>query len=77
MLKIVIIFTETSQESRKQYVSVTRYLMYLGLCISTCIIFQRSVVLAAVIGLSVAVYISVSEYVLNQPPTPNSIELRQ
>lgn len=55
---------------RRQRVFVTRYLTYLGLCIATCIIFQRSIALAAAIGLMVAVYISVSEYMLNEPNAP-------
>lgn len=63
-------FVDAEQETRKQQVLITRYLTYLGLCIATCIIFQRSVALAAVIGLVVAVYISVSEYMLNKPQTP-------
>ncbi|XP_014243710.1 cysteine-rich with EGF-like domain protein 2 [Cimex lectularius] len=43
----------------------TRYLTYLGLCIATCIIFQKNTLIASVIGLSVAVYVAVSEYMLS------------
>ncbi|KAL1130167.1 hypothetical protein AAG570_013105 [Ranatra chinensis] len=42
-----------------------RYFTYLGLCIATCIIFQKNTVIASVIGLSVAIYVSVSEYMLS------------
>jgi len=42
-----------------------RYLTYFGMCLSTCIIFQSSTSIAALVGLCVAVYISVSEYTLN------------
>jgi len=42
-----------------------RYLTYFGMCLSTCIIFQSSTPIAALVGLCVAVYISVSEYTLN------------
>lgn len=46
------------------YPNLTRYLTYLGLCITTCIIFPKNMVVASLIGLSVAVYISLSEYML-------------
>jgi hypothetical protein len=45
---------------------------YLGLCVATCIILNKNTTLAAVIGIAVAIYISVSEYVLNSPPTPKT-----
>lgn len=60
--------TDTSSEKRNQYVTFTRYLTYLGLCIATCIVLQSSTWLAALVGLAVAVYISVSEYWLNTNP---------
>jgi len=44
---------------------MTRYLTYAGLCIATCIIFQKNTLVASLIGLSVALYISVSEYFLS------------
>ena len=44
--------------------SNTRFFTYAGLCIATCIIFQRSVVVAGGLGFVVAVYISVAEYYL-------------
>ncbi|RZC33814.1 cysteine-rich with EGF-like domain protein 2, partial [Asbolus verrucosus] len=69
--------TDGEQVSRKQRVFFTRYMTYLGLCIATCIIFNKNTVLAAVIGIAVAVYISISEYVLNTPPTPKTDDLAQ
>lgn len=68
---------DAEQESRKQYVHLTRYLTYLGLCIATCIVFQKSVPLAAIIGLAVACYITMSEYILNTPPKPNATNLAE
>ncbi|KAF5284425.1 hypothetical protein FQR65_LT13559 [Abscondita terminalis] len=62
---------DSEQEQRKQHVFITRYLTYLGLCIATCIILQRNVMLAAIIGLCVGIYISISEYMLNTPAIPN------
>lgn len=47
---------------RKTHVSTARYLTYMGLCVATFIIFQKNVSIAAVIGLFVAIYITVSEY---------------
>lgn len=66
------LFPDAEQESRKHYVRLTRYLTYAGLCLATCIIFQRSIILAAIIGLAVAAYITTSEYILNSPPKPNT-----
>ena len=45
-------------------ISNSRFFTYLGLCIAACIIFQRSVAVAGVLGVVIAVYISVSEYYL-------------
>ncbi len=45
--------------------NITRYFTYLGLCVATCIIFQKNMSIAGVIGLAVAAYISVSEYLLS------------
>lgn len=69
--------SDGEQESRKWRAGVTRYLTYLGLCIATCIICQKNVVLASIIGLLVAAYISVSEYVMNKQPLPTGIDLSQ
>uniref|UniRef100_A0A8D8JAF0 Cysteine-rich with EGF-like domain protein 2 n=1 Tax=Culex pipiens TaxID=7175 RepID=A0A8D8JAF0_CULPI len=60
--------TDTSSEKRNQYVTFTRYITYAGLCIATCIVLQSSTWLAALVGLAVAVYISVSEYWLTTNP---------
>jgi len=35
-----------------------------GLCVATCIILQRNIYAASVIGLLVALYISISEYMI-------------
>lgn len=57
------------EDSRKQQsertLNFTRYITYLGLCVATCIVFQRNTVVASFIGLAVALYISISEYMLN------------
>nr|XP_022914956.1 cysteine-rich with EGF-like domain protein 2 [Onthophagus taurus] len=68
---------DEDKENRHNYVYWTRIITYLGLCVCTCIILQRNVVLAGIIGLCVAVYIAVSEYILNSPPTPISAEIPQ
>ncbi|XP_075223784.1 cysteine rich with EGF like domains [Lycorma delicatula] len=41
-----------------------RYLTYIGLCIATCIIFQKNPIVASLVGLSVAIYVTLSEYML-------------
>ncbi|EFA11210.1 cysteine-rich with EGF-like domain protein 2 [Tribolium castaneum] len=69
--------TDAEQESRKQHVFLTRYMTYLGLCVATCIIFNKNTILAAIIGIAVAIYISVSEYVLNSPPIPKTDDLAE
>lgn len=61
-----------TSERRQRYVSLTRYLTYFGLCIATCVIFQSSTTIAAIVGLAVALYISISEYWLNTTPSPSS-----
>lgn len=55
---------ESRSAQMSQRVTVTRYLTYLGLCVTVCIIFQKSTILAGVLGLLVTMYISVSEYML-------------
>lgn len=52
----------------------TRYITYLGLCIATCIIFQKNTVVASIIGLAVAMYVSVSEYMMQSVLTPSQQE---
>ncbi|KAJ8679280.1 hypothetical protein QAD02_015067 [Eretmocerus hayati] len=49
---------------RKSTENWARYVTYLGLTVATCIILQRNVYAAGVIGLFVAIYISVSEYMI-------------
>ncbi|KAK2585182.1 hypothetical protein KPH14_009894 [Odynerus spinipes] len=49
---------------RKKQENLARYATYLGLCIATCIILQRNIYAASVIGILVATYISVSEYMI-------------
>lgn len=61
---------DSSEESRRNFVSFSRYLTYLGLCIATCIILNKNTYLAAFIGSCVAIYITVAEYMLNSAPTP-------
>lgn len=58
-------FADLTSEKRSNYVTVTRYITYLGLCIATCVIFQSSTWLAALVGIAVACYISLSEYWLS------------
>lgn len=54
-----------SNFERNFQINTTRYLTYFGLCVATCIIFQRNIVIASIIGLTVAVYITASEYLLS------------
>ncbi|GJQ68014.1 hypothetical protein Trydic_g10659 [Trypoxylus dichotomus] len=68
---------DDSHEGRKQYIYYTRILTYLGLCIATCITYQKNVFVAAIIGLAVAIYITVSEYVLNVSSHPNTTDLAE
>ncbi|KAJ9578009.1 hypothetical protein L9F63_025130, partial [Diploptera punctata] len=56
---------DATEQNRDSRMNLTRYLTYAGLCIATCIIFQKNTVAASIIGLSVALYISVSEYFLS------------
>lgn len=53
--------------NEKNYVSysdITRYLTYAGLCFATYIVFQNSLWAASAIGICVAIYVTVSEYML-------------
>ncbi|CAH1103127.1 unnamed protein product [Psylliodes chrysocephalus] len=63
---------DSSEENRKTFASLSRYLTYLGLCIATCIIFNKSTYVAAIVGSCVAVYITVSEYTLNSGILPKA-----
>lgn len=61
---------DLTNEKRQSYVTFTRYLTYFGLCIATCVIFQSSTWIASLIGLAVALYITISEYWLHMNPAP-------
>ncbi|XP_055389428.1 cysteine-rich with EGF-like domain protein 2 [Condylostylus longicornis] len=60
---------DLTSEKREQWVTFTRFLTYLGLCVATCAIFHSSTYLAAFVGTIVAIYIAVSEYWLNTLPS--------
>ncbi|XP_037912939.1 cysteine-rich with EGF-like domain protein 2 isoform X2 [Hermetia illucens] len=62
-------FCNISHEKRDQYVTLTRYLVYLGLCIAIAVIFQSSTWIGAIVGVAVALYISASEYWLHSSPS--------
>ncbi|CAG0882775.1 unnamed protein product [Cyprideis torosa] len=55
---------DTTPKQKESLEAWTRYLTYLGLCIATFIIFQRNVLLASIIGLIVAAYVSFAEWFL-------------
>ncbi|CAG7728867.1 unnamed protein product, partial [Allacma fusca] len=50
---------------RTDNMNKTRYFTYFGLCLATCIIFQKNPLIAGLIGVAVAAYISTSEYLLS------------
>lgn len=58
---------------RKKFEHLFRYMTYLGLCVATYIIFQRDIYVATIIGLLVAFYISVSEYIIATRGIENTI----
>lgn len=45
-------------------ISNVRFFTYGGLCVAAAIIFQRSTIVAGILGLAIALYISLSEYYL-------------
>ena len=51
-------------DEREKHMAFARYITYVGLTVATCIIFQKHTMLAALVGLGVASYISFSEYYL-------------
>lgn len=61
-------YSETASEKRHQWEKFTRYVTYMGLCIATCLTFKSSTWIASIIGVAVALYISISEYWLNTHP---------
>jgi len=42
----------------------SRYIVYFGLCIATCVIFSNNIYLASIIGVMVATYIAIAEYTI-------------
>lgn len=61
-----------NDEERQNYISMTRYFTYFGLCLCTCIILNKNVSLAAVVGVCVGIYITLSEYMVNSPDAPKA-----
>lgn len=57
-------FLDSDLLGRKKQENLARYLTYFGLCVAICIILQRNIYAASIIGLLVAIYISVSEYMI-------------
>lgn len=72
-LKKFFNFSDSGDQSRKTSEDLYRYARYLGLSVATGIILQRNIYAAAVIGLCVAVYITVSEYTVAQSNNRESI----
>lgn len=67
-LKIIQFFLLSSDAetvNNKQKENLARYLTYFGFGVTTCIIFQRNVYVAAIIGLFVGAYIALSEYTIH------------
>lgn len=62
MLAKASFVSDETEEARKQQISFSRYLTYFGLCVSTCIILQKNVSIAAVLGVCVGIYITLAEY---------------
>ena len=57
---------DKAQYSRDRHVVMTRYAVYGGLTIATCIIFQNNQKVAFGVGLAVALYIAASEHFISQ-----------
>lgn len=62
------------EHGRESHVNMTRYLTYAGLCIATCIILQKNTLAASLVGLSVALYISLSEYFLSSSENNSDLQ---
>jgi hypothetical protein len=58
--------TDKRQDREELNLSLSRYITYFGLCVATFIIFQRSVFIAGIVGMLVAVYVSLSEFWLRK-----------
>jgi len=67
---------DANKQHNERTLNFTRYITYLGLCIATCIVFQRNTVVASLIGLAVAMYISVSEYMLSSGKTSGDFNIQ-
>ncbi|PNF21193.1 hypothetical protein B7P43_G05107 [Cryptotermes secundus] len=65
---------DVHEHGRKSHVNMTRYLTYAGLCIATCIILQKNTLAASLVGLSVALYISLSEYFLSSSENNSDLQ---
>lgn len=65
---------DSSKKSRDKKLNMTRYMTYFGLCVATCIILQKSTYIAGVIGLAVAVYITVCEYMMITGKTNSDVD---
>ncbi|KAG7154691.1 cysteine-rich with EGF-like domain protein 2 isoform X1 [Homarus americanus] len=61
---------DNSAQERDKHMTFARYVTYAGLTLATCIILQKNTIIAAIVGVSVAVYISFSEYYLKDTPAP-------
>ncbi|MPC32037.1 Cysteine-rich with EGF-like domain protein 2 [Portunus trituberculatus] len=61
---------DNSAKAREKHMMFARYVTYGGLTLATCIILQKNTIIAAIVGLSVAVYISFSEYYLRDTTAP-------
>uniref|UniRef100_A0A0P4W1J6 EGF-like domain-containing protein n=1 Tax=Scylla olivacea TaxID=85551 RepID=A0A0P4W1J6_SCYOL len=61
---------DNSAKAREKHMTFARYVTYGGLTLATCIILQKNTIIAAIVGLSVAVYISFSEYYLRDTTAP-------
>lgn len=66
---------DSSRKSREMTMNFTRYLTYAGLTVATCIVFSKNVYVASFIGLSVGLYISISEYMLATGKASSDIDL--
>lgn len=74
-MRCILFNADTDILGRKRRENWARYATYFGLCLATFIILRGNVYAASVIGLMVALYISVSEYLIAttnvQHTTPN------
>jgi hypothetical protein len=66
--------TSTKKKQELKILEASRYATYFGLCVATCIIFRKNILIASFIGLMVAVYIGVAEYTIREAPPLNPAE---